>query len=44
LLDMLGAAERSYAALADRSWLDGAALQPPSPIFPRLELAAGDAS
>jgi methionyl-tRNA synthetase len=44
LLDMLGANGRNYADLADRSWIDGAELQPPSPIFPRLELPAGAAS
>jgi methionyl-tRNA synthetase len=40
LLDMLGANDRSYAALADRSWIDQATLQPPAPVFPRLELLA----
>ena len=38
LLDQLGATARTYADLPDRSWIDGAVLQPPSPIFPRLEL------
>lgn len=40
LLDLLGAdpAGRSYADLPDRSWLDRATLQTPTPIFPRLEL------
>jgi hypothetical protein len=41
---MLGANGRNYADLADRSWIDGAELQPPSPIFPRLELPAETAS
>jgi methionyl-tRNA synthetase len=44
LLDMLGAHGRTYADLADRSWIDAAQLQPPSPIFPRLELPAEAAS
>jgi len=44
LLDMLGADGRTYADLADRSWIDSAELQPPSPIFPRLELPAEAAS
>jgi methionyl-tRNA synthetase len=44
LLDMLGARGRAYADLEDRSWIDSAALQPPSPIFPRLELPAAEAS
>lgn len=44
LLDMLGAAGRTYADLEDRSWIDSAELQPPSPIFPRLELPAAEAS
>jgi methionyl-tRNA synthetase len=42
LLDMLGAGERTYAALEDRSWIASATLQPPSPIFPRLDLPAQD--
>jgi methionyl-tRNA synthetase len=44
LLDMLGANGRQYADLADRSWIDTADLQPPSPVFPRLELPAEAAS
>ncbi|HEV2569473.1 methionine--tRNA ligase [Sphingomonas sp.] len=40
LLDLLGAMGRNYADLADRSWIDTAALQTPAPIFPRLELPA----
>jgi methionyl-tRNA synthetase len=44
LLDMLGASGRTYADLADRSWIDTTQLQPPSPIFPRLELPAESAS
>jgi methionyl-tRNA synthetase len=40
LLDMLGALACDYADLPDREWIDGAMLQPPSPIFPRLELPA----
>ncbi|MFD1611911.1 methionine--tRNA ligase [Sphingomonas tabacisoli] len=44
LLDMLGASGRVYAELADRNWIDSAQLQPPSPIFPRLELPAEAAS
>ena len=44
LLDMLGASGRTYADLPDRSWIDTAQLQPPSPIFPRLELPAEAAS
>jgi hypothetical protein len=38
LLDMLGANGRNYADLNDRAWIDQTALQPPSPIFPRLEM------
>ena len=38
LLDTLGARSRDYADLADRNWIDTAEFQPPSPIFPRLEL------
>lgn len=44
LLDMLGANGRNYADLADRNWIGSAALQPPSPIFPRLELPTEAAS
>jgi len=44
LLDMLGVRGRSYADLEDRSWIDSAGLQPPSPIFPRLELPFKKAS
>ncbi|NNM75416.1 methionine--tRNA ligase [Sphingomonas sp. ID1715] len=40
LLDLLGVDARSFADLDDRSWIDSAQLQPPSPIFPRLELPA----
>jgi methionyl-tRNA synthetase len=40
LLDTLGAKARTYADLTDRSWIDTAELQPPTPIFPRLELPA----
>jgi methionyl-tRNA synthetase len=40
LLDMLSAEGRSYVDLEDRSWIDSAQFQPPSPIFPRLELPA----
>lgn len=41
LLDLLGASGRNYADLPDRRWIDTAELQPPSPIFPRLELPSG---
>jgi methionyl-tRNA synthetase len=44
LLDMLGASARTFADLADHSWIETAELQPPSPIFPRLELPAETAS
>jgi methionyl-tRNA synthetase len=44
LLDLLGANGRTYADLTDRSWIDTAELQPPSPIFPRLELPVETAS
>jgi methionyl-tRNA synthetase len=44
LLDTLNAGGRNYADLADRSWIDTAHLQPPTPIFPRLELPAEAAS
>jgi methionyl-tRNA synthetase len=44
LLDLLGAKGRDYADLPDRGWIDSAQLQPPSPIFPRLELPAAEAS
>ncbi len=40
LLDMLGAKARTYADLTDRDWLDAAVLQPPAPVFPRLEMPA----
>ena len=40
LLDLLGATERNYADLTDRSWIGAAKLQPPTAIFPRLELPA----
>lgn len=43
MLDLLGATGRNFADLDDRSWIDGATLQPPSPIFPRLELPAAEA-
>lgn len=49
LLDQMGipADERGYAALADAGWYDrlaasGFTLAPPTPIFPRLELPAGE--
>ncbi|MBA2919359.1 methionine--tRNA ligase [Sphingomonas sp. MAH-20] len=42
LLDLLGATGRAYADLADRGWIETAVLQPPSPIFPRLELPANE--
>jgi methionyl-tRNA synthetase len=40
LLDLLGAdmGARNFADLEDRSWLDTASLQTPTPIFPRLEM------
>jgi methionyl-tRNA synthetase len=44
LLDTLGAQARNYADLKDRRWIDSAQLQPPTPIFPRLELPAETAS
>jgi methionyl-tRNA synthetase len=44
LLDLLGVEGRAYGDLADRGWIERARLQPPTPIFPRLELAAGTAS
>lgn len=42
MLDLLGATGRNFADLTDRSWIDGATLQPPTPIFPRLELPAAE--
>jgi methionyl-tRNA synthetase len=51
LLDQLGIPqeERSYAALADSGWYNrlvasGFAVAPPTPLFPRLELPADEAS
>ena len=44
LLDLLGAKARNYADLFDRNWIESAVLQPPSPVFPRLELPAAEAS
>jgi methionyl-tRNA synthetase len=44
MLDLLGASGRTFADLDDRGWIGDATLQPPSPIFPRLELPAEAAS
>ncbi|MBS0504984.1 MAG: methionine--tRNA ligase [Proteobacteria bacterium] len=42
MLDLLGATGRNFADLNDRNWIDSATLQPPTPIFPRLELPAAE--
>ena len=44
LLDLLGATARDYADLPDRGWIENAALQAPSPIFPRLDMPAAEPS
>ena len=47
VLDQIGARERDHAAVDDDGWYDRLAAEefriaPPSPVFPRLEVPAGD--
>ncbi|PAX09589.1 methionine--tRNA ligase [Sphingomonas lenta] len=47
VLDQIGATERDHAAIDDESWYDthtatGFRIAPPTPVFPRLELPAGE--